>query len=341
MEKKSTHRVEVVKLDPFKHPNADSLVIQAVYGYQVVLREDDWKGVELGAYIVPDTVVDTRRSEFSWLAPDVNPNFRKASETEPYLHRVTVMRLRGVISYGLMVPAPAGSKPGDDVSDLLGTTRYEPELTTEGQTQAPVGYTKDYDLEAFERYSDELFTFGENVILTEKLDGKNGRFCFRVNEDGEDVMHAGSRNIWLEDRPGLVWWQVVRDNPKLVEFCKEHPELTVYGEVVGFTGASKTPRYGYPEGKVGFYVFDMLRGTNWLDYDEMLSLCKAAGFLTAPEVARLPFDFSKVKELADGPSLIPGAKHKREGVVVRPLKERQELVGRAVLKVVSPKALMG
>ena len=33
--KKSTHRVDIVKICPEKHPNADSLVIQRVYGYQV------------------------------------------------------------------------------------------------------------------------------------------------------------------------------------------------------------------------------------------------------------------------------------------------------------------
>ena len=48
------------------------------------------------------------------------------------------------------------------------------------------------------------------------------------------------------------------------------------------------------------------------------------------------FDLDAVLVLAEGNSLVPGANHMREGIVVKPIKERTDPeVGRVCLKVVS------
>jgi hypothetical protein len=65
----------------------------------------------LGAYIQPDSVVDTTRPELALLA-------------QP--ERIKVRRLRGVVSMGLLIAAPEGAQEGDDVAAQLGVTRYEP-----------------------------------------------------------------------------------------------------------------------------------------------------------------------------------------------------------------------
>ena len=45
-------------------------------------------------------------------------------------------------------------------------------------------------------------------------------------------------------------------------------------------------------------------------------------------------------EIALGDSVIPGAKHMKEGVVVKPVKERRDPdLGRVQLKIVSPRYL--
>ncbi len=50
--------------------------------------------------------------------------------------------------------------------------------------------------------------------------------------------------------------------------------------------------------------------------------------------AFMPFDLDVLKSLADGPSLIPGAAHQREGIVVKPIHERTNLeIGRVNLKI--------
>ena len=55
-----------------------------------------------------------------------------------------------------------------------------------------------------------------------------------------------------------------------------------------------------------------------------------------PTLYRGPFDLEKIKALVDGPSTVEGAKHLREGVVIRPVVERDVWgLGRLQLKLVS------
>ena len=141
---KSTHCIEVVPITLEPHPNADSLSIVRIYGYQCVIRTEDWIGVDRGAYIVPDSVVPTDRPEFAFLGEH---------------SRIKVRRLRGVLSQGLLLPTPAGSQIGDDVATILGVTRYEePEsFSTNGETgPAPEGIYPSYDVEDWHRYAHQI-----------------------------------------------------------------------------------------------------------------------------------------------------------------------------------------
>ena len=80
----STHKVEVtpIKLEP--HPNADTLSIAHIFdGYICVVKTTDWQDGQLGAYIPPDSIVDSSRPEFAFLQGH---------------ERIRVKRLRGVVS---------------------------------------------------------------------------------------------------------------------------------------------------------------------------------------------------------------------------------------------------
>ncbi|MGH9759840.1 MAG: hypothetical protein ACREAC_03250 [Blastocatellia bacterium] len=84
---KSTHKVEVVPVVLERHPNADTLSVVKVFGgYTVCVRTVDFKDGDLGAYIPPDSVVDSSRPEFAFLAGH---------------ERIKVKRLRGIVSMGL------------------------------------------------------------------------------------------------------------------------------------------------------------------------------------------------------------------------------------------------
>ena len=314
----STHKVEVVEVKLETHPNADTLSVVRIGGFTVCTRTADWKPGDLGAYVQPDSVVDTSRPEFSFLATE-----GRAKE------RIKVMRLRGVISMGLLVPAPAGSKVGDNVMELLGVEHYEPPLNcTHGEdTKAPKNiWNYSYDVENARNYIDVLQE-GEQVLITEKIHGANARFVFANGE-----FHVGTRTTWKKRAETTLWWAAANQNLWLETWCRLNPGIVVYGEVYGKV---QELRYGLPDNKYGVVVFDLLRGSDWIPYPEVRDSFPGIWAFFAPIVYEGPYNAEQAYEFAEGDSLIPGADHVREGVVVKPANERSDLrIGRVQLKIV-------
>jgi RNA ligase (TIGR02306 family) len=368
VESKSTHKAEVVHVKLEKHPDADSLSICPVWGYSYVARTEDWQGVSLGVYFQPDSMVDTRRPEFAFLAKDAKYD-QDCNTTGPYA-RIRAKRLRGVVSYGLMIPAPPGVKEGDDLAEFYGMLRYEPPtvgssgkqkgprfVSTDEIDGGPSLYSPKYDVDSFQRWAHKLFQDGELVICTEKIHGQNARFVY---SDGR--FHCGSRTEWKkefptttvdevglktevgEERANLIiegikkregsrntWWVALDNHPELKEWLQNHPDHIVYGEVYG--KVQKGYNYGSP-GDLRVYVFDILKGTDWLD--PLVARNLATDLPWVPIVAEMSYKFDEVIKLAEGNTLSQG-QHIREGVVISCIKERSDpKYGRAKLKVINP-----
>lgn len=302
----STHKVEVVPVTLRPHPNADSLSIVQVWGYTVCVRTADWLGVDRGAYIPPDSIVDSTRPEFAFLAGH---------------ERVRVKKLRGVVSMGLLVRAPDGAELGQDVMETLGVKHYEPppRTGTGGEAApAPSIYAPCYDVESARRYW-HLFADGEPVIVTEKIHGANGRWLF----DG-DRLHAGSRTEWKREG-GSIWWEALERCPWLGNWLRGHPNLVVYGEVFGRV---QDLRYGRA---LDVAVFDIMDGSTWLDAGEARTV--GYGLQWVPVLAETEWRWPDIAQHAEGQSTL--ADHVREGCVVKPLVERtHEEIGRVQLKIV-------
>ena len=367
-EKKSTHQAEVIPMVREKHPNADLLSVVPVYGYSCVIKTADWEGVEKAAFIPPDTVVDTNRPEFAFLATDANAEGKV---------RIKAKKLRGIVSYGMLVPAPANAQVGDDLWEQLGLERYEPPEPSQGQKDKFViggeeepepefltGPSK-YDIDSFERFHKQ-FSDGEIVHVLEKVDGSNFR-AFWAN----DRLYVKTRNRWVRRTPnydhvtldGLIakgvpeekaaeivtkvksnvmmnsFWEVIERTSGLVEFLKANPGTVVFGEIFGTTNRIK---YGFKDGNRAA-IFDVYRDGKFLNMVEARELTKGLQWvpsLTPPEGA--PYSFELVKRLATGKTTVEGAKSGtiREGAVVRPAEERYEhRVGRVIFKSVNPEFL--
>jgi RNA ligase (TIGR02306 family) len=325
----STHSVDVIRIDAIEpHPNADQLGLVRVGGYTVCVRKADWKVGDLAAYIEPDYVVP-ERPEYAFLG---------AREKD---RRVKVKRLRGVMSMGLLMPAPEGSREGDNVMELLGITRYEPPIEpprgqctmtgTSAWSEAPhasLGHLPKYDLENWRKVRRVLVT-GERVFVTEKIHGANARFAFR---DGR--MWCGSRNEWKAEGDN-AWWNALRSSPWVEEYCRENPTHVVYGEAFGWVADL---RYGHQPGEVSFRVFDVMTPNGWMGFYDLT--------LAFHPKYRVPLLYighytdAVVEELADFDSHIPGANHLAEGVVIKPMEERYDpRFGRVALKLVSNRYL--
>lgn len=322
---KSTHVCEVVPITMEKHPNADSLSIIPVFGYCVVGRTQDWEGIGKGIFIPPDSLVDTSRPEFSFLIKNAKANGWA---------KIKAIRLRGVVSYGLLIPAPAEAVLGEDWAERLGVKHYEPEIEREaglgGRSQNvkdPVHFSK-YDIDSAMRYH-KLFVEGERVFCVEKVEGQNWRSTV---VDGE--LYVGSRNYWKADIESCLFWKTLRSDPAIEKFLRDHPEYILFGESYGNVGGFC---YGLPAGEVRlacFDIFDKSAG-RWLHFEEGRDIGRDLPW--CPIVADIPWNFERAKELANFKTILGDGAHISEGLVISPEKERYDYkVGRVKFKIKNP-----
>ncbi len=257
---KSTHKVEVVPVELKPHPNADSLSIVEIDGYTVCARTEDWKDRKIGAYVPPDSVVDTTRPEFSFL-------HREGRNSE----RIRVKKLRGIISMGLLVPAPEGSKVGDDVTDILGVQHYEPELKIKGgdNVSGPPLYCPKYDVDTIRKYN-RLFQQNELVVVTEKIHGANAKYVYSNGK-----MYAGSRTNWKKMDDDCAWWKAL--TPEMVSWCYENHDKILFGEVYG-----QVQDLNYGKTGANFVAFDVLDGNSWWDYNKFSKSMRDFGIRCVP-----------------------------------------------------------
>lgn len=321
----SEFHVEVVRLGPIeKHPNADALQITNVHGgYPCISQLGAFTEGELAVYVPVNALVDTTRPEFAFLAG------------RP-VERIRAKKLRGIFSMGLLVPAPEGSKEGDNVAEALGVTKWEPPAervnTSSPPAPQPGGLTIPvYDLEGLRRHlsgSDPVLVEGEEVIITEKIHGANAR----IVKTADGVVHVGSRTQWKLEEFDDLWWPAMRAS-EMVDLLGDPSVpagLVVYGEVFG---PVQDLGYGVTGKIAQFRAFDMYDAVlgRWLDDAEFRYICDSS-IPTVPGLYRGPWS-RDLLSLAEGPSTLAG--HTREGFVVRPVRERfHRRVGRVVLKMV-------
>lgn len=353
--------------------------------YSYVLNKNDWNNfVGKVAWCPPDTLVNVSRPEFAFLAADAK--YHKDSSGKgrvdkgiPQYCRIKARRIRGAISYGILVPYNGEAQIGDNVFEELDCGHYDPEIAQISGAKgfslggdscsAPSGLYPDYDVENFKKYGRKLFIPGEMCIVTGKINGSNSRIVYK---DGE--FHIGSHHQWkkefstppkltLEDliaktgdevrareiyeravvnfKPTKnAWWRMFEAYPKVMEYCKNNEGYAVYGEMYGHV---KGYECGVPQGQLAFAAFDIKKPDGaWMDGDEFLGVCRQNEIPTVPVFDIAPFDFDSFLKYAEGEEdRIPGSTSLKEGVVVRPLKERHDpKYGRVCLKIINPLYLL-
>ena len=244
---------------------------------------------------------------------------------------------------------------GDDVAELLGIAHYEESepgvslgkqgrkltlwqriLKFFGYKPKPYGPKNAggvYDVESLKNYP-RVFTEGEEVLVTEKIHGSNARFVF----DGKKFW-VGSHNRWCQDLDN-IWGEVAKKYPWIEEFCRAWPGYTLRGEV---TPTQKGYPYGF-ETEKQFFAFDVQKpgDAGYMTKEHLFFSTEMKQYIQrlVPVVYRGPYSSAIIKGLAEGNSLVAGAKNIREGIVVSSLEERHVRgVGRAQLKLKSLKFL--
>ena len=342
----STLIVKVQKIDHIeKHPNADTLSILQIGGWNVIAKTEGVEGQEYVVYVPIDSVAKADHPLLSFLEGK----------------RVKTIKLRKIISQGLCLPLkevesylvskgidPDVLDPNKDLNlqELLEIEKYVPPADPANfGGEAEAGHPDFYkytDIEHFGNYNKALE--GQKVWVSEKLHGTSARYGLT---DGQFLI--GSRNRQYKHPPTeghrtSVYSQVFeRENlgNKLLSLRTEFPEskvISIYGEIVGPGVQGKVFRYG--QEVPTFFLYDIQIDGKYLDYSEFVRLSTKFELRTVPILTE-NIDVCNVKEAVsiDGQSTLDN--HIREGIVIKPMKEMfSPRLGRAVLKIVSKEYLL-
>jgi RNA ligase (TIGR02306 family) len=183
----------VVRVTIESHPNADAIELARVGGYLSVVKKGQFQNGELAVYIPEQAVLPPWLLESLGFWDEMNGKGKLSGSRG---NRVRAMKLRGVLSQGLLVPLihdTHEATEGDwlqypprengniasrvhedqDVADLLGVIKYEPVVPQSmagrvagGDLDATIGY----DFENLKKFP-TLFEDGQEVVITEKLHG--------------------------------------------------------------------------------------------------------------------------------------------------------------------------
>lgn len=364
----STINVKVVKLELAPHINAERLEVATVGGaggFTAVVGKGEFQTGDLAIFVPPDSVVPANIQEF--LATKKKITVKEG--------RIRCTRVRGTFSDGLcLVPKdwlPENLVSEDkDVTEFLGITKYEPPPPRTNALKSK-GINHHYQNENFKKYTDienfkkypKTFNEGEEVVATIKYHGSNWRACI--------VKRPASSFTWVEKVKSFFGFKVdsseylvgshntIRKQAKkatTVEdvFCKvannynvkalldglkedladKDADVSIYGEVIG-PGIQTGYTYGVPEGQHELRIFDIMVNGQYLNWDEVVEYCEEFNLPLVEVVYRGPWslDITKFSEAVDEYN---GQKHTREGIVIKPIKERKDLHNsRAILKYVS------
>lgn len=374
--------VLVQKIFIQEHPNADALELGNIgdpNGWQVVVKKDLFKTGDLVAYIGESAVVpEWVLKKYGFWNEEKNKGLLAGSKGD----RVKMVKLRGENSLGICIPVIKGPNgnivgisdgivvvdEGQDVSEWLGVTKYEPPIPS--QLSGEVFYAGttvgvNYDIEDFKKFPTVLQE-GEEVQMTVKIHGTNIQIVW-LHPDISDSIKAqvnieewikvwdvdyflgycavaskglGAQGMFFKDNEANANNVYLRAaKPHLVSIAlasrsANNRVTVVVGEVFG---KNIQPGYDYGQSEISLRAFDVYVGFRGQGryYDDLVldSFCAVSKVPRVPIVYRGPFSFEIMNKLANDSETEFDCKHIREGVIVKPVEERYHpTLGRVALK---------
>jgi RNA ligase (TIGR02306 family) len=344
---------QILELRPIE--NADSIELALIEGWHSVVKKGQFQIGEKVVFCEPDSLLPPR-SEF---------DFMKDKK-----YRIRTCKLRGVTSQGIcfpldilsngnwhpiddfadgLPPFPFSDLPvGEDVSEILGITKWEPPVPVQllGRMRGPIfrlciPKTDEPRVQniprVLKRYKGKLFN------IKEKIDGANANYYL----DPETGLHCCSRNIDLApdfEHPwnGDSYWRYATEH-NIEEILKQlGGTIALQGELFGEGIQSNK----YKLKGIHFRVFNFWDMTNhvYLEDSVMKDTVETFGLgkdFIVPDLGQIILDHTvdDLLSMADGQSKISDVL--REGLVFRPEHEEVDWeIGRLSWKAVSNKFLL-
>lgn len=321
---------------------ADRIEVAQVDGWECVVKKGEFEVGQHIVYVEVDSVMP-ERPEFEFLRD------RK--------FRVRTIKLRGQVSQGLVLPLdilPDGNyKLGDDVTELLGVTKYDPQAQQEAllmtkQPKTPVNpiakflmrfkwYRKlfmkpkrkggfpDWIVKTDETRIQNLTTLFDierkkatPFSVTEKVDGQSATYFLRKISRRKYEFGVCSRNILLGTPDNSSYWTIARKyniESVLKQLIGEYQTIVLQGEICGDgIQGNKYHISGYD-----FFAFNLIYPDHKCTTAEIKETLAPFGIKSVPIVEEgkaLPETIAELVEYSKGKSVVR-KEQKREGVVMR------------------------
>lgn len=342
-----------------KHENADSLSVVEIGGYRAIVRSADFKEGDLAAYIPEQYIVPPD------LLQKIGLEGKLGGRTK---NRVKAVKLRGVVSQGIVLKALPHWKVGQDVQDELLIIKYEPVIPAEMAGlvfQVPSSHSLHFDIENVKNFDNVLEKMEEDQVpvrFTEKLHGtlskftlvpdslavkcKDQFFTFLVSSKG-----MMAKNLSLQPSDSNLYWLIAREfsiEEKMRRVFAPELEQGKIVHLLGETFGAGVQDLRYTQ-KKDFRAFDICivnpdLSSSYLDGPEFTRKVAELGLDTVPTLYEGPFTKEEMLKHTDGKETVSGkGYHIREGVVIKPLLEMNcdlfsiynSRLGRLILKSVS------
>ena len=307
--------IEIIK-NIKDHPNADSLQISEILGWQTIVKKGIHKDGDKVVFITIDTIVP-RYNWSEFLVDQKNPD--KAI-------RIKNIKLRGEFSSGLIIPLsefPNNFKEyeeGCDLTELLGVTKYIKEIPanlsgeTLGNFPTSIISKTDEDNGLNDpSLVEKVLNHDSHITVTQKLDGSS---ITLIIEDGV-LAQVCTRNLSKKETENNSFWKAAK---KLT--IPENWTGTIQGELCG----NGIQRNQLKLEDIKIFVFQISENKKYMTYEEMKDFCENSLHCdVVPLVCKLGLDaniklwvnpLQKLQELADKQKYQSGLEG--EGIVVRP-----------------------
>lgn len=344
MQRKLASIQRVKNVVPIYHPKDGTLtsldlILFEDIAWQCVAKRDEFAPGDLAVYI-----------EISSVLPE-HPVFEFLRSKK---FKVKTVRLCGQLSQGLALPVrelqsfvdvtEADMQPGDNVTEVMGITRYEPPVEVKingGGAYRPfpefIPKTDELRIQSIPHILN-LFE-GQGVIATLKHDGTSATYFYDVETDS---MRVCSRNTEKVEKDDSVYWKALDLQPEIEEYCRQFPSYVLQGEITG-PGIQKN-RMGRKQLRfTAFNIFDR-DIANYVPHAFASVHCELYGVPFVEEIEEWE-EFSgetveSILKLAEGK--YPGTENEREGIVLRLLFEDKfsyEIGGRISCKAINNRYL--
>jgi len=320
--------IEIIK-NIRSHPNAETLDIGEILGWQVVVKKGIHKEGDLVVFITIDTIVP----KCQW------SEFLMDPEKPDKPLRVRNIKLRGEYSSGLVIPLIefplqfTSCEEGYDLTSLLGVTKYVKELPanisgeTVGDFPSHLAPKTDEDNGLNDpSLVEDVFNADKELAVTLKIDGSSITIIY---EDGK-ITQVCSRNLSKKETENSLFWNTAK---KLN--IPEDWSGVIQGELAG----NGIQRNQLKLNDIRIFVFQINQNNIYMDYDNMKHFCEnVLKCDVVPLIAKLNVDstiklwqdpLKKLQELADKQKYQSGLD--AEGIVVRPSRYKRSKSSRRPL----------